>query len=1125
MADENIVSVRYNVDVSQAMSKATDFQKILVNSLNAITERLAAINQSSQSSAQAFTDFSNKTANAINQMSSNLSGSLEKIIQKLEQLSSATGKVSNSISNFSNQTNNYSRSYSNSVNQMAIITDNSTRTIVNNFTQINNAIRETATEAGRARSPVGDMIKALIGFNAISRVTGMVYNFGKQIFNSAREMEMLHARLNNIMGSAEKGAQAFDFITKKGTQTAQTIDQITNAFIVMQNSGMNPMGTNMQSLIDTMAKYNNKADALARVTKDISHAYMMGHIQQRTMTTLHNNGIPALEALEAVTGKNKEQLEKMYRTHELGKDVLDKFIAQLGKMSEGAAIAQMDTLSGIISNLHDKFLVLSDELNKVDAFYNMKKGIVELLDQLDVLKENGSIKDFGIAVNYAIGAAINAFKAFYALLNDILTPIGEIFDSMAGQSLKFSDYIGIAFAAANIAVQTAVGLMRSIVVSFVEVIKITYVNIADNLHRSKNEFTAFKEGLSAIIYYLVAAIVSFGRAVDKVLHFDFSGAISEWEFYKNSVVQKLKETQQKLKELDADNVKSANDAENKKTEIVRQATDKQKKIIEDYKKGLQVGSAPAKDSKAGKEIKARDDEESSSTKKEKGAASELQKLMARWEAEKLIIEQRYETKKMFYDKEKQLEDEIAFLSANSGSLKTERERVSLKRKIDQDKIQLGQLRLNAEVKQLREELEEKKGNYEEQLRIEDQILAHYRKGSGEYNDELKKRLKMVENHKKDMAEIKRDELQAETESNLDLLDEQISSTKEQLINYEITHDEYIKKMREFIAEKYRLKRLEFQADLDSDDPKVKSKAELGIKKLDRQEGKENRGINVDVAKNSVKVWDDAFKQLENSSSSHFEKMLAGQERFSKAMKGIAADMAKFAIKEGEKELFTFLRNQAKKLLTHSSGEAQMNGITATGQGARLGLMQAGQAREMGIKLPSLGFHQALETSKTVATEAGEAERTAATEAGEGESLIIKAAGAIKSIAMDAWQAMAGAYAAISSIPVVGPVLAPAAAAAAFAGVVAIGKNIASASGGYDIPAGVNPLTQLHEQEMVLPKEHANTIRNLKEGGGSGGNTINQNNKFIFPNGNADSFRKSKTQLERYNNRIMKPNLI
>jgi len=52
-----------------------------------------------------------------------------------------------------------------------------------------------------------------------------------------------------------------------------------------------------------------------------------------------------------------------------------------------------------------------------------------------------------------------------------------------------------------------------------------------------------------------------------------------------------------------------------------------------------------------------------------------------------------------------------------------------------------------------------------------------------------------------------------------------------------------------------------------------------------------------------------------------------------------------------------------------------------------------------------------------------------------------------------------------------------------------GTAIASAEGGYDIPAGVNPVTQLHEKEMVLPKAQAEVIRGLAGRGGAGGGGV------------------------------------
>lgn len=49
-----------------------------------------------------------------------------------------------------------------------------------------------------------------------------------------------------------------------------------------------------------------------------------------------------------------------------------------------------------------------------------------------------------------------------------------------------------------------------------------------------------------------------------------------------------------------------------------------------------------------------------------------------------------------------------------------------------------------------------------------------------------------------------------------------------------------------------------------------------------------------------------------------------------------------------------------------------------------------------------------------------------------------------------------------------------------------------AAQGYDVPAGVNPVTQLHEKEMVLPAQYADVIRGLANNGGVSGGGININ---------------------------------
>ncbi|MEY4767345.1 MAG: hypothetical protein RI907_4018 [Pseudomonadota bacterium] len=93
------------------------------------------------------------------------------------------------------------------------------------------------------------------------------------------------------------------------------------------------------------------------------------------------------------------------------------------------------------------------------------------------------------------------------------------------------------------------------------------------------------------------------------------------------------------------------------------------------------------------------------------------------------------------------------------------------------------------------------------------------------------------------------------------------------------------------------------------------------------------------------------------------------------------------------------------------------------------------------------------------------------------------------IAADAAKAGSGAAASQAAIPIVGPGLAAAAMAATFASVIGMSAKVPSAQSGWKVPKGVNPLTQIHEEEMVLPSGPTKTLEHLVslfEGGQLGG---------------------------------------
>lgn len=119
-----------------------------------------------------------------------------------------------------------------------------------------------------------------------------------------------------------------------------------------------------------------------------------------------------------------------------------------------------------------------------------------------------------------------------------------------------------------------------------------------------------------------------------------------------------------------------------------------------------------------------------------------------------------------------------------------------------------------------------------------------------------------------------------------------------------------------------------------------------------------------------------------------------------------------------------------------------------------------------------------EGRKTAAVVVGTSVRNATEAAGAATSVGISAISAIKQVAHHAAVAAAGAYAAIASIPVIGPILAPIAAAVALAGVYELGKTVFSAEGGMgEVPAD-GTLIIGHAKEMMLPANLATPLRSM-----------------------------------------------
>jgi hypothetical protein len=231
--------------------------------------------------------------------------------------------------------------------------------------------------------------------------------------------------------------------------------------------------------------------------------------------------------------------------------------------------------------------------------------------------------------------------------------------------------------------------------------------------------------------------------------------------------------------------------------------------------------------------------------------------------------------------------------------------------------------------------------------------------------------------------------------------------------------------------------------------------------LSNQAAQLNQKIPTDAAKAADKFqqsWNHAVTGVTQTFSSGLIKMAEGHESFAKVMGAV-----------GNKILTDFVNGVVDKKV-----DAWIDG-----ESTQLMASQAGQAILNALGLQDAARYELYEQSKTGQALLGNTQRTAAAVAGSTANSAAESQSALLSIGSSAGKAAAGVYADVAtSFGPAGPFVAPVLAGAALAAVLDFKGLVSSAEGGFDIPTGVNPLTQLHQEEMVLPARFANPLRDV-----------------------------------------------
>lgn len=243
---------------------------------------------------------------------------------------------------------------------------------------------------------------------------------------------------------------------------------------------------------------------------------------------------------------------------------------------------------------------------------------------------------------------------------------------------------------------------------------------------------------------------------------------------------------------------------------------------------------------------------------------------------------------------------------------------------------------------------------------------------------------------------------------------------------------------------------------------LKAKNVLDLAALDRQAAMDASK----QAKDQVTIWRGAVGEIESVEGTLVSDLISKRRTLAQSIEQSALQMA-------TKEIENDLRAFTTRMLLANTEETQKRALE---QGGYL-------------------YHLLFENQKTTATETNQAAQTSATITGitarqaaesvaNAQSRTERATMGSQTVLADAAKAFSGTYASVSSIPVVGWVLAPVAASAAYAAVAAYEGMASLDSGTLNVPQDMT--ANIHRGEAVLPVPFAQGLRQSLAGGAGGG---------------------------------------
>jgi hypothetical protein len=293
------------------------------------------------------------------------------------------------------------------IQQLLLRIDASTELARRELTRLNGPLDDLDRRAGRGQGSVGGLegalgkLRATAGPAAASLAAVAAVQLVQFAVRSAAAFQQLEAQLETATGSAATAGVAFDQLKVFAAETPFSLQEVTKAFVLLKNLGLDPSQEALRS-------YGNTAGALGKTLDDVVQAVADATVGE--FERLKEFGIKASAEGDRVTFT----FRGVSTTVAKEAAAIERYLQQIGNVQfAGGMERQAKTIDGQLSNLKDSAERLGATFANITGFsagfqasiQTASQGLSDLerllkeIDDLNLLDKAGAAFDRAAGVD------------------------------------------------------------------------------------------------------------------------------------------------------------------------------------------------------------------------------------------------------------------------------------------------------------------------------------------------------------------------------------------------------------------------------------------------------------------------------------------------------------------------------------------------------------------------------------------------------------------------------------------------------------------------------------------------------------------------------------------------------